>query len=427
MGDNKKVIASLSTYTIVSLFGSLAGFILMPFLTHYLSTEDYGTLALFNTYVQLLIPFISISAFGLVNIEHFSKKIDREEFRSLFSSISLIPLPTFVFFLLLSLIWSESFSVFLDIPANLIWAIPVFALLSIFFQQFQGYVIVLKKSSLFAIVNISKTTLEYILAVLFIIGFGCGWFGRVEAALIVFAFMVLLSLLYYAKWDLLTNKIEWKHIVAGIFYGYPLIVHAVGKFVINQSDKIFISKMVSKSELGVYNTGYLIGSIIMILSGAFLNVYTPFLFERLNNLTETKKIEIVRISYLFVIGLFGALILMSVSSPYFYHWFIDADFAGGVQYVFWTGLSYCFWGCYLIFVGYLFFLKKTKVISYLAMINIVLNLVLNYILIRTFGAIGAAYATAISFFVVFVLVMLTSNKYFPMPWLQYKRILGLKN
>jgi len=47
---------------------------------------------------------------------------------------------------------------------------------------------------------------------------------------------------------------------------------------------------------------------------------------------------------------------------------------------------------------------------------VVLNLSLNYFLIKYYGVIGAAYATAISFFVEFVLIHFISERIYPLPW-----------
>ena len=103
---------------------------------------------------------------------------------------------------------------------------------------------------------------------------------------------------------------------------------------------------------------------------------------------------------------------------------IDQDFSGGSKYVFWVGLSYLFWGGYLIFSGFIFYLKKTRVLAYLAILNVTLNLGFNYLFIKSYGAIGAAYATALSFLIIFVLVAIISSRIYPMPWLNFKKIIN---
>ena len=180
--------------------------------------------------------------------------------------------------------------------------------------------------------------------------------------------------------------------------------------------------MVSVKEMGIYSVGYQVGMIILIVNTAFVNFFTPFLYERLNRNTENDRIEIVRLSYYYVIGLFILLLVLTLLTPSFFAHFISDRFARGTQYVFWVGLSYFFWGVYLIFAGYIFYLKKSKILARLSIMNVVMNIGFNFLFIKRFGAIGAAYATCLSFFIVSVIVTLISQKLYPMPWGRWREI-----
>ncbi|MDG2274191.1 MAG: polysaccharide biosynthesis C-terminal domain-containing protein, partial [Halioglobus sp.] len=75
---------------------------------------------------------------------------------------------------------------------------------------------------------------------------------------------------------------------------------------------------------------------------------------------------------------------------------------------------------YKMFAGYLFYIKKTGYIAALTVITAVINIVLNYFLILSFGAIGAAYATCISFSVQALLAWAVSSRLYRMPWLNLR-------
>ena len=191
---------------------------------------------------------------------------------------------------------------------------------------------------------------------------------------------------------------------------------------INQSDRIFIAKLITIEEAGIYNIGYQVGMVILIVVNALGNFYQPFLFKRLSDRSQKGDLEIVRTTYIGIAGLILVLIILSVSSPYLFKFFIDSSYAKGIKYVFWTGLSYLFWGIYILFTGFIFFTKKTKFLGYLAVLNVILNLILNYFLIINFGALGAVYATCISFFVVALIVTIKGAKLFNLPWFDYRLI-----
>jgi O-antigen/teichoic acid export membrane protein len=220
----------------------------------------------------------------------------------------------------------------------------------------------------------------------------------------------------------LTLHVKKKYLKAGILFGLPIILHTLGKFVTNQSDRIFIAKMVSIKEAGIYNIGYQVGMVILIFVNAVTSFIQPFLFERLSNLTEKAKIEIVRVSYLIILGMLALLLLLTFVTPFFFYYLIDKSYLGGRIFVFWTGLGYFFWAIYVVFAGYIFYLKKTKILGYLSILNISLNLVLNYFLILKFGPIGASYATCISYFVIASIITIVATSFYSLPWLKARLI-----
>ncbi|MEO7523511.1 MAG: polysaccharide biosynthesis C-terminal domain-containing protein, partial [Ferruginibacter sp.] len=69
-----------------------------------------------------------------------------------------------------------------------------------------------------------------------------------------------------------------------------------------------------------------------------------------------------------------------------------------------------------VFSSILFFTKKTKYFMLVSFLNIVLNLILNYVFVTTIGAVGAAIASVISMAVFTILIVILSNRLLPMPW-----------
>ena len=116
-------------------------------------------------------------------------------------------------------------------------------------------------------------------------------------------------------------------------------------------------------------------------------------------------------------GLIAILIIMNVVSPFFFKYFMDVRYLQGSTYVFWVSLGYLFWGVYMLFSSYIYYYKKTKYLIWLAMVNIITNIAFNFYFIGIYGGIGAAYATALSFFINLVLMLV---KVFGMlPWFRF--------
>ena len=413
-----KLLKSFSIYSISTLLSTGIQFLILPVLTHYLNPFDYGQLSLFNIYVSILIPFISLSSNGLVGLEFFKNR--KLAFSKLFSSVARFIFLNFLFISLLTFFLKDTLEGLMDLPSKWILIIPFVALLTIIVEQYSAQLINQKKAFLYSGVSISRVVIEVSLTLLFIVGIGMNWEGRIFSWITTLFLMSIIAIYYFKKegW-LVKNRFDIKLLKNSLIYGLPLIPHVLGKFVVNQSDVIFIANMVSIEDVGIYKIGYQVGFVVSIFCGIFLNIYSPYLYERLAKISYKKKIEIVRISYVFIFALILLILVITLTTNTVFKLLIDESYSSGAQYVFWISLSYLFWGLYLIFAGYIFHLKKTIILTYLAIINVVLNLMLNYFLIIKFGVIGAAYATTISFFIVFVLVAVISNKLYPMPWLYF--------
>ncbi len=419
-----KFLKHLSLYTFVGFLGAGINFFLMPYLSHYINPAGYGIISMVNSFVTILIPLIGLTASGLIAVEYYQMK-DQKEFASLFSSVQAIPIIPGIIIFIACLLFASPIGAFLEIPVEKNYWIPLsvlIALFSIYTETLLTYNVIEKKPMLYVKFCLVKILLEVGLTLLFISVFNLSWEGRLLSWLIATLVSFLLSLFYFSSMGLLTIHLQKKYIKAGILFGAPLILHTVGKFVINQSDRVFIAKMVSIEEAGIYNIGYQVGMVILLIVSAVINFFQPFLYERLGNLTLKAKMEIVRVTYLIILILSVILILLTVMTPYLFAIIIDESYGKGVVYVFWTGLSYLFWGIYLLFSGYIFYNKRTGELGYLAVFNVVLNVALNYLLIRHIGALGAVYATCISFFATAIIVVWRAITLVKLPWLQFRKI-----
>lgn len=399
----------------------------MPYLTHFLHTWEYGVLSMVNSFVTILIPLVGLSVAGYANVEYYKlRNKDRKEFASVFSTVQLIPVLPFIFILLLTILLAHPIAVFLEIPTAQSYWIPLstlLAVLTIYYETLIGFNIIEQKPGTYTFFVLVKLAIEVSLTIYFITVLDYGWEGRLLAWVIASAVLFIASFAYFNKLGLLTRKIKKKYRLAALSFGLPLILHVIGKFVINYSDRVFITKMVSIDEAGIYNIGYQVGMLILLFVTAVSNFISPYIFERLADISKEKEIQLVRTSYIIIVGLLLTLLCLTILAPLFFKYMVDPSYAEGVRYVFWTGLSYFFWGVYIIFTGFIFYYKKTKVLGYLAIVNVILNIGLNYLLILRFGAIGAVYATCISFFVVMLVVIWQSNKLIQLPWFDFKAIL----
>ncbi|HEX7905927.1 MAG TPA: polysaccharide biosynthesis C-terminal domain-containing protein [Chitinophagaceae bacterium] len=417
-----KFFKHFTLYTIVGFLNPAINFFLTPLLSHHLLPADYGLLSLFNTYITLVIPLISVVAYALLSVEYYKEK-DPAVYASKFVSIQIIPVINFIWMAILG--WSLFYQ-YADVielrNVDRIWVVVILLISfsTVYVDTLFTFLVIQRKVGLYTVYCIVRVLLEAGLTIWFIVYRGMGWEGRILSAFIISIIFFLLALLYFRKQGYFKGSIQWKYIRLGIMYGLPLILHTVGKVVMNQSDRLFITKLRDIEQAGIYSIGYTVGSVIMIVVNVFSNLLTPYMYERLANLTEKAKIQLVKMSYLFAGGTFTILLLLIPVSEILFTYFIDQKYREGSRYVFWIGLSYFFWGCYLLFSGYIFYYNKTRLLGQMAIVTIGCNILFNYIFISRFGAIGAAYSTTLSFFIVFVIVAYRANKMISLPW--FKKI-----
>ena len=413
-----KFLKHLSLYTIVGFLNPAINFFLTPLLSHYLLPADYGLLSLFTTYIAFLIPLISMVAYALLSVEYYKEK-DPAVFASKFLSIQLIPLINFAWmaFLGWALFYQYADIVELrNVDRSWIIVILLVSFSTIYIDTLFTFLIIQRKVVLYTIFSLIRVIVETALTIWLIVYKGMGWEGRIYSAFAVSLLFLIIAFYYFKKQGYLRGNIQFQYIRLGIAYGLPLILHTVGKVIMNQSDRLFITKLRDLQEAGIYSVGYTVGSVILIAVNVFSNLLTPYIFEKLAALDERGKTQLVKVSYLFTAGTFVLLLLLVPASEILFKYFIDENYREGTRYVFWIGLSYFFWGCYLLFTGYIFYFNKTLLLAQLAVVSIACNIVFNYLLINRYGAIGAAYSTTISFFIVFVVVAYRANKLVPLPW-----------
>ncbi|MFT6149922.1 MAG: O-antigen/teichoic acid export membrane protein [Saprospiraceae bacterium] len=413
-----KVIKSISIYTIAGFIQKGIEFPLAIILTYYLTKAETGTMGLALIYIGLFSVLLQVGATNAVAIEFF--KMPPKLFRSYFSSAMLTPVILLFVSTLVLFIFRYRLSDLMSLPSYWIPILPIggFCLFLI-----QLVLMLFRSKNLtmhYAGFNIAYTILIFALSLLLVIIFTLKWEGRVVAVVLTNLTFAGVGFYFINKWKLATKQIKKVHIKDALLYGGSVIPFTLSSMVINFSDRIFIEKMVGLDEMGVYHVGYTIGSIILIVVMAFTAAFNPFLYEILSKNDERGKRKVALMSYAFLIVLGFCVIGLTIISPLFFRFLIDEKFAAGNLYVFWVAVAYFFFGAYSLFSGQVHYMKKTKALLLVAFINIVLNLLFNYYLILQFGAIGAAYATILSYIVVMIYMFIVARRSIYIPYRQVR-------
>ena len=401
----------MSVYTVSNLSRQAIGFVLLPVITGYLSTGQNGDLTTITTIVTLLGSFMILSAPGAINLEYFRQDQGKENFPTYLSSALVNPLILFIVLTIFSFLLGPILADWLEIAKHWIYLIPLLALTTLLPQVLSIIYQARSQPLKYAAYNLSMTALDLVFSILLIIGLSMNWEGRIVGNFGTKMLFGIIAFFLLYRSGLFRFKVNWTYSKDALFFGLPLILHILSANVMDLSDQLFIREMVGKEELGIYSIGYKVGMIILILQAAVLLAWQPFLFKTIKEITPQKKKEIVKLSYLIMGGLIIAAGILYLISPLLFKYFVlSPAYQGGIKYVGIIALAYVFLGWYKMFSFYIIYTKNNMYLSYIAVFNIIFNLLLNYFLIKNYGTMGAAYATAISYFCFFVITAIVSQR-----------------
>ena len=409
-----KLFKNTFIYTGTNVINKAIPFFLLPIMTRYLTPTDYGIVATFNVLLAVIVVFVGLSMHGAINVNYF--KLKKEELREYIGNVFIILFTNFILIFIIVFFLKTYLSNIIKFPEKWIPIVAIIALCQSIFAVNLGLWQVEQKSFPYGIFQISRTILNVVLSLIFVVALVWGWQGRLLGVIITSIVYGIISIFVIIKRKYITFSFKKKYIKDALFFGIPLIPHALGGWIMTSIDRIFINSMVGVAATGLYSVGYSVGMIIGLLAHSFNLAWSPFLYEKLKENNYSTKVKIVKFTYLYDIGIVFLALALSFIAPYFMNFFVSKNFYFAYKYVLWIALGYAFQGMYFMVVNYIFYVKKTYILAWVTFTSAGVNIVLNYFFIKANGAIGAAQATTITFFVQFIMVWILSSRVYKMPW-----------
>lgn len=411
---------NFSIYTFSTILNSAIPFFLLPVLTQYLSPSEYGQLTLIQIMIIFALPFIHLNIHAAIGVAYF--RIDRTDMAAYISSTLLIPIVMVICITLFFIPLGIFLSPVINIPFQWILFVPILAFVEIISLVVLTLYRAKEDPIKYGTFQISQTLLNFTLSLFFIICLHQGWVGRLYGIFLSYLFFFMFGTVLLRKMGYLISKINRHHIKDAIKFGVPLIPHVIGASLMMLADRFLITKIVGIGAAGMYTVGFQVASILIIIFTSINQVWMPYLFKNLKNPTATKKKEIVKYSYMLFLSIIICWCVFYLAVPIIFKIFINARYWDSMDYVFWLSIAFALNGMYFIFTNYISYKKKTYLLSILTLSTGIFNLIMSYILISTYGAIGAAYSSVISWCIFFIGSWIMANHVYPMPWLSFLKL-----
>lgn len=301
-------------------------------------------------------------------------------------------------------------------PSQWLWLVPVAALARCVNLIILTHWQVRTKPKQYGLFVNGTTLAETLSSIFLVTVINLNWRGQIGAITLSHLLFVPIGLFIMLREKSIEFTIDKACLKHSLLFGIPLIPHALAGIIDSSVNRIFISKMINVSETGLYTVGYQLAGPILLLATAFNQAYSPWLFKKLNENSETTKRQIVKFTYVYFVIILIASILYGLLAPWLFSFFVGKNFQGAYTYVLWIALGFACNGMYFMVVNYIFYAEKTHYLAIATISTAILNILLNYIFIKHKGAIGAAQATTLSVFINFILVWIISAKLYKMPW-----------
>ena len=375
--ENKELL----TYMIGSFVVKIITLGMFFYIAQNLSQAEVGQIEIFNTNVNLIVPLISIQL-GEACIRYLGNNLNRnKEYVTNIIAILIVQVVLMSIFLIFS-------------NNKMLLVACLFTILNNFIALYSRSI---GEFKYFRLTEIIQKSLLSILVVIFIKKGVDGYIYATIISLISALFIIGSRIIKKIKIDRSFIK---KEIMLGIIkYVSPLIINAIGWWLITSTDRYIIRYFYTDAEVGIYAVATKIAGILMLF---LQNIYYVYQKRYINSFELGLKVDEKYNTQYFKITI--AITMISLCIPKRLLLLVlgtTFEESVGLYYLFVPSIMY--WSLAVLYgLGYLM-TKKTKGASATTLISAVVNIIINFILVKQLGIEGAIIATLISLFIWFLL------------------------
>lgn len=402
MSNYKKLSKNIVLMVIGQFSSKLLSFILVPLYTYILSTEEYGTFDLITTTVTLLTPALTLVIFEGVMRFCLDENYNKNEVLT----IGLLFTAIGSFLVLLG------YPVFCLVPTlknNFLWVF-LFFLFNNLHNVLTQYLKAIDRVKLYSICGIISTAVTLVMNFVFLVVLKWAITGYFIANLSGCILVCLIISYKINIFKLIVNpfKIEKKVYKDILGYTCPMIPNSISWWISNSSDKYMISAFASVAVLGIYSVSYKIPSVLSIVTSIFMSAWQISAVENFG--TEESKAfysDIYKSFSSCIILVASTLIFLSKYTAYF---LFQKDFFSAWKVSMILIMAFIFNSISALLGSVYTSSKKTKMLFYSTLLAAISNIALNFLLIPFYGMYGAAYATLISYVLVWIVRLIDIRK-----------------
>lgn len=399
----KIFLTDIIIFGIGTLGSKLIMFLLLPLYTKALTSEEYGIADLVFSLSELMRPFISLAIYNGLQRYGLSKDYDKDEaFRC----------STIIF--LIGMVISTAITPllgFYDAISDWKWYLSTYAVTVFASKNILIYLKISDNNRLYAILSILQAFILAISNILLLIVWNRGVQGYLIANIFAPVSIVIIGFFMGGACRGLCkasyNKILMREMIV---YSLPFIINDISWWFIHSSDKMMIEGMIDASALGIYTAASKIPLLINVIMAIFGQAWDLFVIKEYEG--ENNKNYYSNIFRFYVVSVFGLCIfIVSIIKP-FMGIYVGGAFKSAWQYVPLLLLAAGFASLDMFVTTFFSALKRSRAIMWPTIVAGIVNIVMNYYLIKKINVWGAVLATVAAYFLMMIIRIVLLRKIF---------------
>ncbi len=401
-GKYRKLIDNTAIIGIGQIGSKVLVFLLVRLYTSVMTKTDYSIASNITETATLLLPIISLEVGEAV----FRFAMDKDYRKNdVFTS-------GYAALLLGCLLFGAAIPILLSIPyfEGLQWLIILYVITSALHAICSQFIRAMGKFRLYALQGIINTCLTITCNVIFLIPLKMSYVGYVLSVSVADFFSMLFIVFAAKLWRNFSPKaVKASTIKSMLKYSIPLIPTSIFWWITNVSDKYMVTYFVGDDANGLYSAAYKIPTLLMVLSGIFVNAWR-------NSAIDEKDSREYKTFLANVYDMFSGVVFILASGIIAFVLVItflmfDSEFHDAWRYIPILTVAMVFFN-FTSFLGNMYIVSKKTVWSFItSLVGAAVNITLNLLLIPKIGAQGAAIATLASFIAVYILRIITTRKF----------------
>lgn len=405
MNRYKYLFKNIGLLTLSNFTTKFLSFFLVPLYTNLLTTTQYGTYDLFNTTIGVLLPILTLNI--QEGVMRFA--LDKNFNRKAIVTVSVKYLLIANLLIILGLFLNSFFNI-----SPVINEYGIFLFLMFFVQSLSGvltcYIRGIDRIADLSVSSIFSSLITIILNILFLLAFRWGLSGYflaniigplVQCFYLVIRADIIQNIKFRDNYEEENDKM--------LRYSKPLIANSIAWWINNASDRYVVIFFCGLAQNGIYSVASKIPSILNIFQSIFNQAWTLSAVQDFDREDKngffTNSYNIYNFGMVMIAS--GLIFIDKILAKFLY----AKEFYIAWEYVPFLLISIVF-GALSGYIGGIFSaVRNSKIFAVSTIIGAAINIAMNIALVPFIGAMGAAIATAISYFVVWAVRMKHVKKY----------------